>query len=337
MRLKTVLSLLGGGRGLSTARIMRRSTGFFQVYYLSAAFSSGLLAMLSEGPMTLERIAERMAPNPETHDAVRSWLDFGIAAGVLRFSAGKYSLRRGLGKFLAAPRNDAFAAFLQELTEMDGPALTMLPARLREGRLLTLSDQKGEIVARSSRMMEPLIGEAIDRIVPESGPFRLLDVGCGSGTYLRHAAERNRELIALGLELQPQVAAFARDNLRGWGLEERARVESGDVRERSPGAEFDAVMLNNNIYYFPVEKRVDLMRHLGAFLKPGGRLLVTTPCLARNVFYGLLDIWSAGCEGCGRLPLRDELLEQMRAAGLAEPRAKALVPFSQYYAFTASC
>jgi SAM-dependent methyltransferase len=332
MKLKTFLSLVGGRRGLMGARLMRLSVSFFRVYYLSAAFSSGLLAMLSDGPMSVEQVAQRIAPNPATADAVRAWLDMGVGAGVLRFSGGKYAIKRGLAKFISDPRNDAFAAFFEELTEMDGPSLTLLPQRLRQGRLLTLADQKGEIVARSSLTIEPLIQEAIDAIVPESGPFRLLDVGCGSGAYIRYAAERNRELSAFGLELQPQVAAFARDNVRGWGLDARSHVEAGDIRERAASVEFDAVMLNNNIYYFPVEKRVDLLRHLGGFLKPGGRLLITSQCLARNVFSGLLDIWSAGCEGCGRLPIRDELVRQMGEAGFARPQAKALVPLGQYYA-----
>jgi len=335
MKPNTFLSLVRDGRGLMGARLMQLSVSFFRVHYLSAASSSGLLAMLSEGPMSVEQVALRIAPNPATADAVRAWLDMGVGAGVLRFSGGKYAIKRGLAKFIADPRNDAFAAFCEELTEMDGPSLTLLPQRLRDGRLLTLADQKGEIVARSSRTVEPLIQEAIDAIVPQRAPFRLLDVGCGSGTYMRYAVERNRELSALGLELQPQVAAFARNKLRHWGVDARARVETGDIRERAPSSEFDAVMLNNNIYYFPVEKRVDLIRHLGGFLKPGGRLLVTSPCLARNVFSGLLDIWSAGCEGCGRLPIRDELVRQMREAGLASPQAKALAPFGQYYAFTA--
>lgn len=335
MKLKTIKALMGGRRAMMAARMMRLSVSYFRVQFLSAAFSSGLLAMLSEGPRALEQIAARMAPNPATGDAVRAWLDMGVGAGVLRYSGGKYALRRGVPEFLADPRNDAWAAFLQEVTDMDGPSLMMLPERLREGRLLTLADQKGELVARSSRTMEPLIEEAIDEVVPRRGGFRLLDVGCGSGTYIRYAAQRNPELTALGLELQPEVAAFARENLRQWGMEARARVESGDIRERPPCAEFDTVMLNNNIYYFPVEKRVELIRHLGAFLKPGGHLLITTACLGRNVFSGLLDIWSAGCEGCGRLPAPGEMLAQMRAAGFADHRAKRMVPFIPLYAFIA--
>lgn len=218
---------------------------------------------------------------------------------------------------------------------MDGPALTILPQRLREGRLLTLADGKGEIVARSSRTLEPLICEAIDAIVPATGTFRLLDVGCGSGTYMHYAASRNPGLSAMGIELQPEVAAFARENMHRWGMERRATVESGDVRARTPSADFDAAMLNNNIYYFPVEKRVELLRHLMGFLKPGGRLLVTTACLARNVFSGLLDVWGAGCEGCGRLPAPDELIAQMREAGFADAREHVLIPLGPAYAFIA--
>ena len=79
--------------------------------------------------------------------------------------------------------------------------------------------------------------------------MRLLEVGCGSGTYIRYATDRNSELTALGLELQPQVADMARRNLAAWGLSDRAEIETGDIRERKPTPVFDLVTLHNNLYY----------------------------------------------------------------------------------------
>jgi SAM-dependent methyltransferase len=315
-------------------RTMRLGTAYFRICFLAAAYSSGLVAMLKDGPLELRKIADTMAPDLATHDALRAWLDFGVAAGVLTSSRGRYALRSGLAWHIADPRNDPLVAFIQEIAQMDGPAVLRMPMLLKAGQLFTLADQQGEIVARSSRITEPLIFEAIDALMPASGAFRVLDVGCGSGTYLRHAIARNPDTSALGLELQPDVAAFARQNLVRWGVAERTSVESGDVRARQPAAEFDLVMLNNNIYYFGVQERVGLLKHLGAFLKPGGCILITTACLSRNVFNGILDLWSAGTRGGGRLPTRRELIGQMREAGFAAVRATAMVRASAYFAFT---
>jgi len=207
------------------------------------------------------------------------------------------------------------------------------PRRLARHQRFALADQDGVLVARSSRLVRPFVHEAVDEVVPRRGAFRLLEVGAGSGAYIRRAAERNPELTALGLELQPEVADFANANLREWGIADRAQVEKGDVGEREPEAVFDLVTFHNNIYYFPVEERVALLRHALAFLKPGGKLLLTTACSGGGPMVVALDIWSAGTERCGRMPAAKELVTQVRAAGFVGARARRLVPGQSFYAF----
>src|SRR5262245_46344298 len=77
------------------------------------------------------------------------------------------------------------------------------PARLGRQRRFTLADQQGDLIARSSRLAEPFICEAVDEVLPPRGRVRLLEIACGSAAYIRYAAARNPELTALGLELQP--------------------------------------------------------------------------------------------------------------------------------------
>jgi len=36
--------------------------------------------------------------------------------------------------------------------------------------------------------------------------------------------------------------------------------------------------LHDNVYYFPVDARVDLLRRFLGLLKPGGQLLITSGC-----------------------------------------------------------
>jgi cyclopropane fatty-acyl-phospholipid synthase-like methyltransferase len=150
--------------------------------------------------------------------------------------------------------------------------------KLRNGELWNLEDQDGEIIARSSRVMEAFQTEAIDRFFPASGVASLLEIGCGSGFYIKYAANRNPSLTALGLELQPNVAEVARRNISEWGLEGRVRIEAGDIRLKVPDECFSIVTLYNNIYYFPVENRVSLLQHIRQFIKPGGFLLLITCC-----------------------------------------------------------
>jgi 4-hydroxy-2,2'-bipyrrole-5-carbaldehyde O-methyltransferase len=170
---------------------------------------------------------------------------------------------------------------------------------------------------------------------PSRGAVRLLEIGCGSGVYLRYAAERNPSLTALGLELQPAVAEMARTNLRGWQLEARVKVEIGDIRTKVPDEQFDIATLYNNIYYFSVEERVALLRHIGAFLKPCGFLLLTTCCQGGSLGAEALNLWGAATRGAGCLPAEDKLVSHLRQAGYTRVKTKNLLPGDRFIAFQA--
>jgi SAM-dependent methyltransferase len=335
MRAKTLSQLWRRGQLRLLLRATRLATPYYRVAWLAAATRAGLLRRLADGALPLDRLADDFARDAADNDGLRTWLDMGVRLGELAHRNGAYTLRGFLARKLADPDNDAIAAILEEVATLHHRLLVETPERLQSGRRFTLDDQDGVLIARSSRVIEPFVQEAIDDAVLSSGPVRLLEVGAGTGTHIRYAAGRNPELTALGLELQPQVAELANQNLREWGLAERASVDKGDVRDRTPEAAFDLVTLHNNIYYFAVEERPALLRHLGGFLTPGGRLLLTTGCAGGSPTMQALDIWSANTEGCGRLPEVDELQGQLHEAGFSEIRSRRLMPGESYFAFQA--
>jgi SAM-dependent methyltransferase len=232
--------------------------------------------------------------------------------------------------------NDALAAFVEELAYLHNALITQSPQRLRDGRPFTLADQDARMIARSSRVAEPFIGEALAEVIPARGAVRLLEIGCGAAAYIRLAARRNPELTALGVELQAEAAALARDNIAKWNLADRVVIEVGDIRKRDANAAFDLATLHQNIYYFPVAERVALLRHVRCFLKQGGRLLLTSVCQGRGSTAAVLDLWGAMTAGCGRLPEPKEMAAQMVQAGYAGIAAKNLVPGQSFYAFLGS-
>jgi SAM-dependent methyltransferase len=333
MKARTLWSLLRGGRLRLLLAAGRLVTPFYRLSWLASAASHGVLARLASGPAPFEDLARELAPDPEGHAALRAWLQLGVRLRELAAESGGYALRGYLARKLAAPEHDAVAALLEEVLRLHRDLILHTPDRLRRGERWTLADQDGRLVARSSRAIEPLIFEAIDDTFPAPGPVHLLEVGAGSGTYIRHAAQRNPRLTALGLELQTEVAEVAAGNLERWDLAERARIEGGDVRERAPEAVFDVVTLHNNIYYFEVEARVALLEHLRRFLKPGGRLLLTTGCQGGSPMMEVLNLWSAATRDCGRLPGVEELKDQMQRAGFVSVRAKRLVAGESFHAF----
>lgn len=333
MRVKTLLEVIRTRQLRTMLGAIRLATPFYRLTWLVAAFRAGLLRRLSERSATFHELAADMVGDPAGHDWLRSWLELGVRVRALRLEGDRYSLRGSLPRALARPANDAIVAILEEVVTLHHRLVLESPERMARGAHFSLADQDGVLIARSSPTVRPFVHEAIDAVVPRRGAMRLLEVGAGSATYIRYAAERNPDLSALGLELQPEVAEFANANLRAWGLAGRGEVDKGDVRDRSPEPVFDLMTFHNNIYYFPVDERVALLRHARAFLKPGGRLLLTTACSGGSPVGIGLDIWSAGTEGCGRLPSPDELVAQMRAAGFDDAHSRSLVPGDSYYAF----
>ena len=233
------------------------------------------------------------------------------------------------------PQNDAMLALLQEVAGLHYNLISKTAGKLRNGELFSLDDQDGEIIARSSRIFEAFQTEAIDRFFPTSGAASLLEIGCGTGVYIRHAARRNPALKALGLELQPNVADVARRNIAEWGLQERVRIETGDILTRVPDEHFDIATLYNNIYYFPVEARVSLLRHIKQFIKAGGFLLLVTCCQGGSLGVEVLNLWGAATLTAGRLPGKDELINQLHEAGFQRVQTLRLIPGEELFAFRA--
>lgn len=334
MSIKPFFSLLREGRLTPVLGVGAALKPFYKLTWLAAAGESGLLSRLATGPATFDSLAEGCRPANQGREALETWLQLGVRLRLLSRGTGGYELR-GMAKALARPENDSTLAMVQEVAGLHHKLIAETPARVRSGQLFTLADQDGELIARSSRILEPFQVEAIQDFFPKSGNVRLLEIGCGSGVYLRYAAQRNASLTGVGLELQPAVAEMARGNLRDWGLEGRMKVEDGDFRARPAGELFDIATLYNNIYYFPVAERVSLLGRIASFLKPGGFLLLTTCCQGGSLGAEALNLWGSATSGAGRLPAEDELVGQLRQAGFGAVKTKSLLPGDKFLAFQA--
>ena len=100
---------------------------------------------------------------------------------------------------------------------------------------------------------------------------RVLDVGCGWGSFAIHAAERFGAR-ALGITLSEPQVAYARERARELGLADRVEFRVADYRELR-GEPFDAVASIGMVEHVG-EDRIDLYAsRLAQLVRPGGRLL----------------------------------------------------------------
>jgi cyclopropane-fatty-acyl-phospholipid synthase len=100
---------------------------------------------------------------------------------------------------------------------------------------------------------------------------RVLDIGCGWGSFPIHAAS-NHDVRVLGITLSEPQAEVARRRVAELGLGERVEIRVMDYRELE-GEAFDAVASIGMVEHVGV-RQIDLYaRQVAGMLRPGGRLL----------------------------------------------------------------
>jgi cyclopropane-fatty-acyl-phospholipid synthase len=100
---------------------------------------------------------------------------------------------------------------------------------------------------------------------------RVLDVGCGWGSFAIHAA-REYGVRVLGVTLAEEQVRLGRERVAAAGVADQVELRLADYRDLS-GETFDAISSIGMVEHVG-EERIDLyMRTLGELLRPGGRLL----------------------------------------------------------------
>ena len=102
-----------------------------------------------------------------------------------------------------------------------------------------------------------------------SGPFRILDFGCGPGRDLKAFRELGHEPI--GLEGSPRFVELARaySGCEVW--------HQDFLKLCLPPEYFDGVFANASLFHVPSQELPRVLRELWASLKPGGILFSSNP------------------------------------------------------------
>jgi cyclopropane-fatty-acyl-phospholipid synthase len=121
---------------------------------------------------------------------------------------------------------------------------------------------------------------------------RLLDVGCGWGGMVLHAARRHG-VSAVGVTLSAPQAQLARERVAEAGLSDRIEIRLADYRELE-GETFDAISSIGMFEHVGLSQLQHYFDRLFGLLRPGGRLLNhgisrphrSRPRLGRRTFVG---------------------------------------------------
>jgi cyclopropane-fatty-acyl-phospholipid synthase len=130
------------------------------------------------------------------------------------------------------------------------------------------------IFSRGAQTLEQAQRAKLDLVASKLGlksGMRVLDVGCGWGSFAIHAA-RQYGVTVTGVTLSPPQADLARERVAAAGLAEQVEIRVADYRQL-PRASFDAIA-SIGMSEHVGESQIDVYaRSLFSLLRPGGTLL----------------------------------------------------------------
>lgn len=137
----------------------------------------------------------------------------------------------------------------------------------------------------------------------------ILDVGCGTGVFLKAVAEDRWAGIS-GVDLSYEMIKLASERLGA-----RADLRVGDAENLPwPEAAFDVVTCSSSLHHYPQPQKA--LCEMKRVLRPGGRLIladVWMPVPLRQVMNSV--IIPLGREGDVRVYSRREICPMVQAAG----------------------
>jgi SAM-dependent methyltransferase len=331
-----VLATLRSGHPTARALAISDSRAFVRSMFLASAVRSGLLRALAFPRSLAELAAQAQCARLERLEA---WLEVGVELGELRREGDRYLARGRRARALAAGDPVLEAHYRSILDYQAGP-YEELEARLRDAPGAGRDDleRHADVIARVSLAAAPFVVPYLDAVVAEVRPARALDVGSGTGIYVRALLEADPGLHVEGVDLASDVVADARAGLAAAGLADRAELHVADVRTWTPPAgrpRFELITLLNAVYYFPREDRPALYGRLGSLLTDGGELVVVTMSRAGSIASAHLHFMLSCEAGAASLPEASELVLDLGRAGYGVVEERTLVPTEPFVAIRA--
>lgn len=316
--------------------LMKDWQALVRMHFIHAAYESGLLKALAV-PCERQVLIEKLqVKRPELFDAL---LDVGLATKELGMKNRQFFIKGKRSKAVVGARGDMLAAMVQANITYYSDAYRHAAGRLRGDELGDDLHRMGDLVARFSKLAEPVMKDFIVGLVSGRNPMHILDVGCGSGVFLHAAHSANRNATGAGLDIDEAAVRQATNNIVQWGLEDRFRIFHGDTRHPPGGLEgpFDLITLFNILYYFNEEDRIELIHNLRAMLAPQGVLAIATTCrsMGMDVAAAHLNMVNCSLKGLTPLPRLEDIQSLLHRCGFRRIDTHRFIPGGTLYGILA--
>jgi 2-polyprenyl-3-methyl-5-hydroxy-6-metoxy-1,4-benzoquinol methylase len=111
------------------------------------------------------------------------------------------------------------------------------------------------------------VADVICSRAPKGGS--LLDLMCGPGYLLGKIAERRRDLVLRGIDLDKGYIEYARRRYSG------VNFHVGDVLTRTGGSTFDVAICTGALHHLPYERQEEFIKRFSTFIKWEGFGLIS--------------------------------------------------------------
>ena len=143
---------------------------------------------------------------------------------------------------------------------------------------------------------------------------RILDLGCGWGAWMLHAAKRYRARV-FGTTSELQRAQFATDKFRFFGVADRCLVDVSDYCDLDPPTEYDKIASLDTFENTHPGQLLEYFQRSFSFLMPGGVFLTSAlTSLAAGHNSPARELEQHVLHGAG-LPSFDTVLEEAESTG----------------------
>jgi hypothetical protein len=269
---------------VSQQPILEVATGFMSAKFLFAANELGVFKKLDETPASQEQLAAALGVQHERLGVLLTGL---VAVGLLEVDASPSSNSDAAAQYLSGNGDIDLCPLLHFWNLMNYPLWTRLESVLktRSPREPAMSDSAQRVYTEGVEAMHEIHARALPHVYDFTPHSRILDIGGGSGSWLRAILQRHPHIRATLFE-RSGAAAIARERLSTEISSGTARIVSGDFFSDALPTGHDLALMANVMHGLSVSRNIELLERVRGSVQAGATLLLadywTTPEIAAS-------------------------------------------------------
>jgi len=184
---------------------VRPKINVIRYHFLYAAVESCLLDALKI-PCSRDDLINTLGV--KNLDILDAFLKVGISIKELNCKNDLYGIRGKRSQAMVGAHGDTLSAVIQANVTYYNNSYRYAAARMKGADLGDDLKRAGDIIARFSKLPDPLIKTFLQDIVPQGHGLQVLDIGCGSGLLLKRMIHINPDLSGLGISDRMPGSSF---------------------------------------------------------------------------------------------------------------------------------